>query len=210
MPKRLDLTNQRFGRLVVKSFSHSYNGHRYWNCLCDCSTQKTIRVNDLRTGRTLSCGCLGKEKRKQVYTKHNMTGSPTFIIWVSMKQRCFNPNQSDYLCYGGRGITVCARWLSFPNFLEDMGERPKGLSLDRIDNDGNYAPENCRWATRTEQANNMRSNCNITVNNKTHTIAEWESIQGFSKGVIGYRIRHGWTPKKAIMTPSRQSKSAFS
>ncbi len=204
MPKHLNLINQRFGRLVVKSFNHRSKYHSHWLCICDCKNIKVIRGNDLKTGRTVSCGCFGKERRHEANTTHGMTKTPTHMVWIKMIQRCENPKNKDYPRYGGRGITVCNRWLnSFQAFFEDMGEKPKDLTLERINNNGNYDPDNCKWATRKEQMNNTSKNVLLTINNKTHNIAQWERIRGFNKDTIGSRIRAGWTHERAIMTPVR-------
>lgn len=122
-----------------------------------------------------------------------------------MLDRCRNHNNSDFFYYGGRGIKVCDRWKnSFENFLEDMGERPKRTSIDRIDNNGNYEPGNCRWATKKEQNNNQRSNINLTFNGKTQTTAQWADELGMNSGTVRYRVNKlGWSAEKALTTPLR-------
>jgi len=136
---------------------------------------------------------------------HGMAGTSEYISWANMKARCFNPNYKHYSNWGGRGITVCDRWLnSFENFLADIGLKPTSKhSLDRIDNDGDYFPENCKWSTRVEQQNNRRYNHLITIGCVTLTIAQWTKEMGFGETVIGDRLKLGWSEFDAVMTPLR-------
>lgn len=206
MPKRLNLTDQKFHRLTVVSFSHiNKSGESYWHCLCECGTIRIIRGIDIKRGHTKSCGCLFKEVMKVVKTTHGMRFTPTYSIWCGIIKRCENPKCESYPQYGGRGIKVCERWRnSFSNFLSDMGERPEDTSIERTDNNGNYKPSNCKWATMKEQGNNKRNNHKITIGSHTHTIAEWSRIVGITAKRIYGRIYRGWTPTKAIMTPVHQ------
>ena len=156
---RIDLTGQHFGRLTVEGYSHT-NGARkaYWKCRCDCGGEIVAQSQKLRDGRALSCGCLRGQSPGSRRTVHGGVGTPTTSHGRLRRARCFNPNSDHYAEYGGAGITTCDRWKdSFAAFLDDMGERPEGKTLDRFPNrTGNYEPGNCRWATPLEQARNRK------------------------------------------------------
>lgn len=195
----------RYGRLtVVKEIAtrtvqspSRLQHYRMVSCRCDCGNLVDAYLNHLRRGATVSCGCL----RKVSVTKHGKCGTPTYEIWKTMRQRCLNPKIKRFDSYGGRGITVCDRWLdSFENFLEDMGERPEGYSIDRIDNDGNYEPSNCRWATNRQQQRNKRTNRLITHNGVTQCLNAWAEQTGITRETIGDRIKAGWTVEAALTT----------
>lgn len=161
MTKSVDCVGTRFGKLTVIERAESNKfGKARWRCLCDCGGEVTTTRNQLVSGNTRSCGCLHHKALVERNTKHGHANrgkqSPAYYSWCSMLSRCRNENYPKYSIYGALGVTVCERWLNFENFLADMGERPKGTTLDRIDPFGNYEADNCRWATPTEQANNQR------------------------------------------------------
>lgn len=141
-------------------------------------------------------------------TKHGLAGSPMYGLWNDMLRRCNDQRRPEYARYGGRGISVCERWKDIRNFVEDMGQKPEGMSLDRIDNDGPYSPDNCRWATRVEQANNKRSNRLLTIDGDTKTAAQWSRISGVSEPAINFRLKSGWPAKDAVFTGVRHARRA--
>lgn len=155
-----DRVGETFGRLTVRSRGTNSGGRARWNCECSCGNSVLVRTDSLTRGLTKSCGCLHRElssvHAKLNNVRHGMSGCREHSIWASMRQRCSNPKDSDYPNYGGRGILVDPRWDNFEIFYADMGEKPEGLSLDRIDNDGPYSKENCRWATPVQQRHNQR------------------------------------------------------
>jgi hypothetical protein len=157
--RRPDLTGRVFGRLTVEGFAGKDRHHnRLWHCRCACGNSTVVRSRCLLMGSTRGCGCLQREFIRQRNTTHGKSDLPEYQAWADLIQRCTNPNVEYYDCYGGRGISVCSRWLnSFEAFFEDMGSRPSPKhSIDRINNDGNYEPTNCRWATASQQNANKR------------------------------------------------------
>lgn len=179
VPRFSDLTGQKFGALEVLGRTvNSPGGHTNWLCRCDCGTEKSVGARHLVTNKTISCGCLRFAGVVKANTKHGYHGTSIYEIWGSMIKRCTNPNAHAYADYGGRGITVCERWRKFENFLADMGDRPPGLSLDRIDFNGGYSKENCRWATMKEQQRNRRSNRLLTADGFVAPMATWAEELG--------------------------------
>src|SRR5256885_1443438 len=162
----IDLTGKRFGRWAVLGIGVSSAGRRKWRCACDCGRVAEVFGNNLTGGRTVSCGCFAQEVSQRPRS-HGRTGSSIYRLWLGMKERCQQPAARDWPRYGGRGITGCDRWQRFEGFYADMGERPPGRSLDRIDNGGAYSPENCRWATMKEQNRKTRSNVGVMYRGPT-------------------------------------------
>lgn len=201
---RLCIANgERYGRLVVTAEAEPHRSpsgqiRRKILCQCDCGNRLDVWLQHLQTGHTTSCGCLLVETRGDIRRTHGQSESSTYRIWSDMKNRCQNKENTAWEWYGGRGIAVCARWQVFEHFLEDMGERPAGLTLDRIDTNGNYDPRNCRWVTMKEQARNTRANQFVTVGNETRCIAEWSEITGVSGSTIRNRLKAGCTAAEAI------------
>lgn len=177
---------------------------KYVLCRCSCGTEKEILKQSVDEGHTKSCGCLQRELASQRSVTHGRSESPIYALWRAMIARCTNPNDGEFSRYGGRGITVCDRWQGdngFENFLADMGERPKGMQLDRIDNGGNYEPSNVRWSTPKDNARNRRSNRHLECDGVSRTLAEWAERLGVSSAAILMRLKAGWSVKDAVTTP---------
>lgn len=211
--KPLDINGTRFGRLVaVEPTPLRSGGKIVWRCVCDCGGEALAAINHLRDGRRVSCGCAklaGQQIRKKG-GRHghcsNGRSTRTYRIWGGMLTRCRDPNSPPFKWYGGRGITVCERWLSFDNFLTDMGEAPPGLSIDRINVNEGYNPDNCRWATDIEQHRNRRDNVFIEHNGVRATISEWAERTGLSRGTIRDRLLTG-AATDAVLDPRLKTKS---
>ena len=187
----VDLTGQVFGLLMVKSAAGKNSWGRYqWLCKCECGKEKIACTKHLRQGAIRSCGCLKLGEGK---TRTN----PTYASWQAMMTRCYSPAFIHFNCYGGRGITVCQQWHSFKNFVSDMGKRPEGLTLERIENDKEYSPSNCKWATPKEQANNRQNNRHITFNGKTLTVAQWANLCGMKYSTLKERLKR-WPIEKSL------------
>lgn len=197
-----DLTGQRFGRLVVKRIV----GHNpaKWECECDCGNITSVNADSLKSGTTVSCGCYFRERREESRHKHDESHTRLHRIWTGMKSRCYNPKQQSYERYGARGIRVCDEWrndyIAFRDWSIANGYNDD-LSIDRIDNDGNYEPSNCRWATNKAQARNKSVNRNLEYNGEVHTVSEWAEILGLTVSIIQYRLRKGLSVEETLGTP---------
>jgi hypothetical protein len=209
----IDLTGKRFGRLTVLHL-HEVSRSRgaRWQCKCDCGNTALVYRKELRNGDTQSCGCLHKEQLQERNTIHGLCGTPEHDVWLNMITRCTQPSAQNFRFYGGRGIKVCARWRNdFRSFLADMGPRPSPNHwIDRIDSDGDYSPENCRWSTRTEQFRNRRSNRLIEYANETKTMVEWAEAFGLNPMTLQWRLDHGWSVHDALTTPVQAKKVSCS
>lgn len=202
MPRKLiDLTGQRFGRLVVLHRGPNGPHGSTWHCRCDCGQLTNVANESLRSGNTRSCGCLHAERQREAPTIHGKAETRVWIAWRNMRQRCSNPKRSDYANYGGRGIRVCERWTRFETFYADMGEPPEGMSLDRKDVNGDYSPENCRWATKATQARNTRATRLITFMGVDRPLVDWCTALGLPYRETHTRLRRGWTVERAFTEP---------
>lgn len=205
MRKATSVIGDRFGFLTISNEIEKVNKQRVVVCLCDCGLVKTVLLPNLRAGHTKSCGCIQKAAVKASNSTHGLSASREHISWASMKARCSDSSRPDYGHYGGRGISFCKEWTRFEAFLADMGERPKGTSLDRIDVNGNYEPSNCRWATAEQQANNKRVNRIIDINGGSQTLAQACASKNLNYKTVHQRLRRGWTIEKALSTISQST-----
>lgn len=206
-----NIEGKRFGKLTAVRYVGHIGGsspRTAWECKCDCGGNAICLTTNLKMGTSKSCGCWKKEKS----TKHGCgkPATPEYRSWHAMKSRCNNPNNAHYKNYGGRGITVCDEWKNdFTAFLNDMGKKPTTKhTLERIKNNKGYYKKNCRWATRKEQQNNLRTTRFIRFRGKVKPITEWAAVMGFSGGVIRERLKIGWSIKRALTTEvNKRSKS---
>lgn len=197
----IDITGLRSGRLVaISSTKSDPKRGRIWSCLCDCGTLTEVFGSGLRGAKTLSCGCLRKERLLAAIRRHGATGTSLYMTWSNMVQRCTNPRNPKYPYYGARGITVCAQWRnSFSRFQSDVGERPSSMhSIDRMDNARGYEPSNCRWATRTEQQRNMRSNRILTLNGVSQCVTTWAQQLNLPVHTIRRRLAAKWPTERVL------------
>ena len=196
----LDRTGQVFGRLTVKEVVKK-GRNTVWRCQCECGTVVTVEVSSLRQGTTKSCGCLQRETIAKLTYRHGKASNPgpTYTTWKTMRRRCLTPTNAMYRYYGGRGITVCERWNDFANFLADMGEKPPGLTIERLDNDRGYEPANCIWTDTRTQNRNKRTIRHITVCGTRMLVRDACAAYGISPGPLwAYRRYHGLTFTEAF------------
>lgn len=211
-----DLTGQKFGRLTaIKIIGKDKNNHKIWLCKCDCGNETQVAGTLLIEGKTKSCGCLKKQITSRRFKTHGLSNTRLFTIWINMKERCNNKNRYGYQNYGGRGIKVCKEWQNdFMNFYNwamtngyDENAEYGECTLDRVDVNRDYSPENCRWANARIQTRNKRNNHLITYKGETHCINEWAEILGMNKGTLQSRIFWSkWSYEKALSTPVKVRK----
>lgn len=211
MAALINLVGRRFGRLVVAEKSQPHispcgTQSTVWVCRCDCGNEVAVFAQNLMRGRTLSCGCYNNEVRGKQSKTHGETDTRLYGIWCSMKRRCHNPHDTGYFRYGARGITVCDEWRnsyeSFRDWAVSHGYGD-GLTIDRRDNEKGYGPDNCRWATATEQANNRGKTFFVMHDGKYLPLSEWARLTGIKYGTLYYRLASGWPVDKALTTCAR-------
>jgi len=204
-----DITGIKYGYLTALKFIKRDKTHYSWLFKCDCGNEKIMDRIHVKSGHSKSCGCMVSKLCKKANTTHGNTSdgkmSPEFRVWIAMRQRCYYKKNIHYHNYGGRGIKVCDRWKdSFQNFLEDMGQKPERMTLERINNDGNYELLNYRWATYQEQANNRSNNNIIEYNGEKDTMSNWCRKFGITVSLFGNRKRIGWNLEEIFTTPKRK------
>lgn len=202
MSKTKDEVGNRYVMLlVIRRHGSTNDGKATWECVCDCGSIKTVLGKSLRSGITTSCGCYNKELVSKLKRKYIIQNTRLYRIWNDMVDRCENENNQAFKHYGGRGISVCEEWHDTNTFFKwamSYGYSDT-LTIERINNNGNYEPTNCKWATRKEQLNNRRNNKRITINGKTQTLQQWSEELKIPRSTIQYRIDHGMSPEGAIM-----------
>jgi hypothetical protein len=209
MSKKIDMINKQFGKLKVLAEDGHLGGFLAFKCLCECGSTTTVRGSSLRSGNTTSCGCVHKTMVGNLNKKHGLKHTAEYSVWQNMITRCTNSNTNFFYRYGGRGIEVSDEWRDFEKFYADMGNRPNGMTLERIDNNGSYSKENCRWATLKEQARNTRRTKLVEHNGKTQCLKDWANEVGIVYNTLRKRfIIYGWSFEKAISTPPRTYSNA--
>lgn len=207
MPKLIDLSGQRFGRLLVVQRAENIGKRVAWHCKCDCGKNTIVVADKLLRGKTKSCGCYSIERIARLNMTHGMSRTRLFKIWTAMRERCTCKKLINYPDYGGRGIKVCDEWMNNFETFRDwayVNGYTDELSIDRIDVNGNYCPENCRWVTRLVQNNNKRNNRKITYNGQTLTLSEWARTKGLKRATLFIRLKQGWTVERALTEPTHR------
>lgn len=200
MKEITDLTGQKFGKLTVIGRVDNKGKNHYWDCLCECGNIKSITAGHFKFGKTSSCGCIKSEKTRLLKLTHDKRNHPLYSVWLGMRARCHNPKNIKFHDYGGRGIAVCRQWDNFQNFYDDMFPtwQPK-LTLDRINNNGNYEPDNCKWSTQKEQARNRRSTHLIEFKGKTQCLTDWAVEYNIPRFVLSDRLnKYKWSIERAL------------
>lgn len=198
-----DLTGMRFGRWTVIGLVEKTRKDVRWEAICDCGTKKIVSGNNLKRGQSKSCGCLNRERSVEYHTKHGGKRTRLYGIWNKMIRRCRDVNNKDYVNYGARGITICDEWHHFPAFREwamSSGYSPD-LTLDRKDNNKGYCPDNCHWATRTQQNRNKRNTVTLTIDGETRPLTEWAEINGICSATLQDRYKKGWDYRDLFIPP---------
>lgn len=199
---RKDRTGQKFGQwTIIADTGKKKNNASVWLVQCSCGTTREIRIDRLTAGRSKSCGCY-RTHWPDSPRKHGLSGSKTYSSWVGMLNRCRLPSMKCWPRYGGKGITVCERWHKFENFLEDMGERPKGMTLDRLSSSGHYEPNNCRWATYAQQNRNKSDSVWIFFNGMIRTIDDISALTGVPRSTIETRMKKRFNIHEAVSMPT--------
>lgn len=203
------IVGSRFGKLVVtRNTGADTRGRQYWRAQCDCGGSKRVRGDALLSGKITQCQKCTNAQSAKAREVHGMSSHPLYDTWKNMMDRCYNPHHVSYKNYGGRGIQVWIGWQDLGAFIDSitayLGERPEGCTLDRVDNDDGYGPTNCRWATKTEQANNTRVSNNLTYRGVTRTVAQWARIMGILESTIRERIKRGWSVDRVLKRGKRR------
>ncbi len=215
--KFIDLTGQKFGKLTVEKLHEKIQQYKnnkksgfkyYFLCKCECGNKKIVESYLLISGQTKSCGCINKSQCAKINYKHGLCNIPLYRVWIDIKSRCLNSRQKNYKHYGARGIKVCDEWkndfLIFYKWSIENGYK-EGLTIDRIDTNGNYEPINCRWISQKEQCNNKRNNCIVQYKDKSLTVKEWSEVLNIKYITLKKRLDRGWNIEKALFTQTKNN-----
>lgn len=207
--EKIDLTGKRFGKWLAINPAPKRGKIYFWNCQCDCGICREVSGSALRHNESLSCGCDKAEKMKAAITTHGKSRAGVYSSWNSMMGRCYNESHTHFNFYGAAGVSVCSEWQSFEGFFADMGDRPEGCTIDRIDNNLGYQRGNCRWATKKEQANNRRNSKPIECFGLSMNVRDWSKATGIPWQTIDGRLRRGWTAEKAVTPKQLKPTNSF-